>query len=91
MASRGIIKSKITKDPPIKLPTKISGLLSKIELIPTDISVVEVKIPKIKKETKKDETLMVLEKLSVPCVIKLDAIHINKPASPKRKRLSSII
>ncbi len=47
---------KSTNEAPSKLPTKISGVLLMIEFIPTLNSGIEVRIPKTKKETAKEDS-----------------------------------
>ena len=60
----GIIKRKITGIPPIKFPINISGLCSATAVNPTANSGVDVKSPRIIKETAKDESPSFLENLS---------------------------
>lgn len=54
-ARRGIININTTTELPKRLPIYISGLFSINAFTPTMISVIEVKRPKIKKETKNED------------------------------------
>lgn len=82
IASRGIIKKKITIIPPIKSPTNNSGRWFKILLMPSPISGVEVSIPRTKKETAKDDRRTSLEKR--------DADDTMRPAANQSRRKAFI-
>lgn len=75
---------KITIEPPIRFPTNISGSFSKIELIPTDNSLMEVKKPKTINEIANCEILKVREILSTDLMANPEPIQIPTKESEKR-------
>lgn len=81
MASSGVAKRNKTIDAPIKFPTKISGSLSRTELIPTEISPKDVNKPRSKNETEKVESLSLLENFSIEEITSLDPNQIPKKES----------
>ena len=84
-AKIGITKRKRTGIPPIKFPTKISGLFSLTAVSPTANSGVEVSIPRTKKEKANEETLNFLANLSVDATI-LPAPYQIMTKEPRKTR-----
>ncbi len=76
--------------PPIKFPTKISGVPFATAWRPTENSGVEVRSPKSKKDTAKDESLSFSENLLVEETINPDPIQIKKNANTKSAKLIAI-
>jgi len=66
-----MIKRKITTVPPRRVPTKTSGLSSRIALILTAVSGIEVSKPKTKKDKANEEILNCLAILSTDLMIRL--------------------
>lgn len=81
MAKRGIISMKITIEAPTRLPTKISGSSLIRELIPTEISPMEVKRPKRTKETIKEEIFNFLEIVSTDLTVRPEPIQTPRKES----------
>jgi hypothetical protein len=71
-----------TIEAPIRFPTKISGSFSKMAFTPTESSLIEVKSPRIKKETIKEDIFKVLDNLPTALTAIPDPIQI--PANEKR-------
>ncbi len=66
----------------MRLPTKISGLFAKTELIPTEISLAEVKNPKRRNETANEESLSLWERCSTALMASPDPIQMPTKAPP---------
>jgi len=61
---------------PIKLPTKISGSSFRTEFIPTDISPIDVKTPRIKKDIENCDIFKVLDNFSTDPIANPDPNQI---------------
>ena len=82
IAKSGIINIKITIEAPTRLPTNTSGLFLRRELMPTEISPMEVKKPKRTKETINDDILSFLDIFSTDLTVSPDPIQT--PIKEKR-------
>lgn len=91
MAKRGIIRIKRTICPPIKLPTKISGVFLNIESIPTANSGIEVKKPKTKKDKENEETRKRWANLPTEETINPEPNQIKIKDKKYKKRLTIIV
>jgi hypothetical protein len=81
-AKRGITKRIKIVDPPIRLPTEISGVLSTNEKKATEISLKDVRTPRAKKETINEEMFTFREMRST------DVIEIPAPVQSVMKEIS---
>ena len=89
-ANNGIIRKNITMIPPIKLPTKISGLPSDNAANERLISGMEVNIPSKKNEIANEETFSLREILSTDLIINPEPNQIAAKLITKMIKLSVI-
>ena len=79
--SAGTTNKVKTIEAPIRLPKDISGVLSTTEKKATDISLIEVKKPKTKKEIMKSGNLVLWDIFSTPEIEIPEPNHIPKNAN----------